>query len=127
MTYAEKLRDPRWQRKRLEVMQRDGFTCRDCGSTTETLHVHHCWYAKEPWEISDAYLLTLCEECHVRRDTWEALGRQCLGLIFSRLAVSDVEDLTAKLMEAGHGRKTAFVLPPPECVLEQEGAPHDGR
>ena len=27
--YVEKLKDPRWQRKRLEIMQRDGFRCRE--------------------------------------------------------------------------------------------------
>lgn len=62
--YAEKLRDPRWQRRRLEIMSRDGFACRRCGDATRTLHVHHLRYSGEPWEAPDAALETLCEDCH---------------------------------------------------------------
>jgi hypothetical protein len=67
-TYSEKLKDPRWQKKRLCVMQRDGFKCRDCGGEKKTLNVHHCMYQRgEPWETEDAFLLTLCEGCHEQR------------------------------------------------------------
>jgi 5-methylcytosine-specific restriction endonuclease McrA len=54
-TYFEKLKDPRWQRKRLEVMERAGFACEYCGSATETLNVHHGFYekGKEPWEYDN--------------------------------------------------------------------------
>ena len=66
-TYSEKLRDPRWQRKRLEVLQRDDFTCQECSSTTKTLHIHHLDYEKgfEPWDYPLDYLVTLCEDCHL--------------------------------------------------------------
>ncbi len=66
MTYAEKLKDPRWQKKRLEILSRDNFTCHNCGDTTLTLHVHHLYYFKdeEPWEAEDMALETLCCECH---------------------------------------------------------------
>jgi hypothetical protein len=30
-TFAEKLRHPKWQRKSLEEMERDGFRCMACG------------------------------------------------------------------------------------------------
>jgi len=65
-TYIEKLRDPRWQRKRLEVLQRDNFECAECGDTKTTLHVHHKAYHpnKEPWDIENKLLQTLCENCH---------------------------------------------------------------
>jgi len=64
--YAEKLRDPRWQRKRLEVLQRDDWTCQRCWSKDRTLNVHHKTYLRghEPWEYDAALLLTLCEDCH---------------------------------------------------------------
>lgn len=66
MTYAEKLKDPRWQKKRLEIMQRDNFTCRYCGSKDKSLVVHHVLYEHnmEPWEYDGHKLMTLCEECH---------------------------------------------------------------
>jgi 5-methylcytosine-specific restriction endonuclease McrA len=65
MTYAQRLLDPRWQRKRLEVLNRDQFTCIHCGDTKATLHVHHEAYdGKNPWDTPDFLLSTLCHECH---------------------------------------------------------------
>ena len=66
MTYQEKLKDPRWQKKRLEIMQRDDFKCVRCCSDVDTLTVHHKMYekGKEPWEIKDKDLVTFCESCH---------------------------------------------------------------
>jgi len=64
--YGEKLRDPRWQRLRLEIMQRDEWTCQKCGAKDRTLHVHHTRYLKgrNPWDYPPELLLTLCEDCH---------------------------------------------------------------
>jgi 5-methylcytosine-specific restriction endonuclease McrA len=66
MTYAEKLKDPRWQKKRLEVLSRDEWTCQHCGDTDKTLHVHHrsYTYGKDPWDYKDANFVCLCESCH---------------------------------------------------------------
>lgn len=71
MTYSEKLKDPRWQRKRLEVMSRDNFTCVSCRSTDKTLHVHHQLYindGRDPWEYHNLLLVTLCYECHEKEE-----------------------------------------------------------
>lgn len=65
-SYSELLRDPRWQRKRLEIMARDEFSCRYCQDGESTLNVHHLCYLKgaDPWDYQDGELLTLCEQCH---------------------------------------------------------------
>lgn len=65
-SYSEKLLDPRWQKKRLQIFERDNFTCQKCFNTKETLHVHHLAYIKdtEPWDYPDDYLLTVCMLCH---------------------------------------------------------------
>lgn len=63
-TYSEKLKDPRWQKKRLEILQRDEFKCRMCDDSKSTLHVHHLKYSGDPWEIDSCFLITLCEYCH---------------------------------------------------------------
>jgi peptidoglycan hydrolase CwlO-like protein len=70
-TYAEKLKDPRWQRKRLEIMARDSFACQVCQDETTTLHVHHIRYIKgrEPWDYKDFYFVTLCETCHAQEES----------------------------------------------------------
>ena len=64
MKYSEKLKDPRWQKKRLEIFNRDNFSCQICGDTESTLVVHHYKYSGEPWESDEKYLMTLCENCH---------------------------------------------------------------
>jgi 5-methylcytosine-specific restriction endonuclease McrA len=64
MSYLEKLKDPRWQRKRLEIMQRDNFTCQVCYTKELTLNIHHLSYRANPWESPNDQLTTLCEECH---------------------------------------------------------------
>ena len=69
MTYSDKLKDPRWQKRRLEVMQRDGWQCVRCGSGLNDgipFNVHHLRYHKEPWNARDEDLETLCEQCHER-------------------------------------------------------------
>lgn len=65
-SYSELLRSPMWQKKRLEIMERDGFTCQYCGRKDRELQVHHRVYHKgaKPWEYDDSELITLCNQCH---------------------------------------------------------------
>ena len=53
--YQTKLKDPRWQKKRLEILNRDKWACCACLSTEETLVVHHKDYISntEPWDYPD--------------------------------------------------------------------------
>lgn len=64
-TYSEKLRDPRWQKKRLQVLERDNFTCTCCQDTSTELQVHHKAYKNEPWQAKLSGLTTLCKHCHL--------------------------------------------------------------
>ena len=75
--YRQKLKDPRWQKKRLEVFQRDNFTCCYCGEWEETLHVHHLRYHQglEPWDYNFDDLLTICETCPLIRISRTKHGR----------------------------------------------------
>lgn len=98
--YAALRRDPRWQKKRLEVMERDEFKCRHCGSADGTLNVDHAYYVKGrmPWQYPMFSLTTLCEDCHEQKhgplqpgeefgfEQWEEAvdfclqgGRGCVG------------------------------------------------
>ena len=65
-TYFEKLKDPRWQKKRLEVLEQGDWSCEQCGDTDSTLHVHHRQYFKgrDPWDYEVGQLTVLCEGCH---------------------------------------------------------------
>jgi 5-methylcytosine-specific restriction endonuclease McrA len=64
--YAAKLKDPRWQARRAEVLVRDDFMCQGCQETGLVLEVHHTYYTpgKQPWEYDLDALITLCRDCH---------------------------------------------------------------
>ncbi len=64
--YSTKLKDPRWQKKRLKILSRDEWTCRYCYDTESPLVVHHKLYLPklEPWEYPNDLLITICEDCH---------------------------------------------------------------
>jgi hypothetical protein len=67
-SYSELLQHPKWQEKRLRILERDGFKCTSpgCQNTEQILHVHHLDYKKgnAPWEYDDSWLITLCRDCH---------------------------------------------------------------
>ena len=66
-TYSELLHDPRWQKKRLKVLDRDGFECTICGEApADGLNVHHSYYIKgrDPWKYPMESLWTVCNNCH---------------------------------------------------------------
>lgn len=66
LSYGDKLKNPLWQKKRLDILNRDQFTCQLCSDTTTELHIHHKEYIKgrEPWEYEDSNFQTLCKHCH---------------------------------------------------------------
>ena len=65
-SYLQKLKDPRWQKKRLEVLHNANFTCQLCYDNNETLQVHHLSYlnGKEPWDYNLNNFKCLCATCH---------------------------------------------------------------
>ncbi len=64
--FSAQYKDPRWQKKRLEVLEQDNFTCRRCGASDSYLHIHHACYHKgnKVWEYEPQELITLCSSCH---------------------------------------------------------------
>lgn len=89
-SYAEKLRDPRWQKfkqaflsDRLHNMERRPDWCDECGEDTRgQLHLHHTVYyaGREPWEYDFHEMRLYCEECH---DRIHAIERDFAGFIRS--------------------------------------------
>ncbi len=73
--WLEQYKHPNWQKKRLEVLERDKFTCCHCEEKEKTLHVHHKWYqkGKKVWEYPNVCFITLCDECH---DHWHFMQEQ---------------------------------------------------
>jgi len=64
--YSDKLKDPRWAKKRKEILCRDANVCADCYTHNAPMHVHHIYYEYgfQPWEYPDDAYLTLCDKCH---------------------------------------------------------------
>ncbi len=98
ISYYEKLQDPRWQKIRLRVFERDNWTCRYCGSNKEQLQIHHTYYNKEyePWDYNDDHLITLCKSCHqdetdTRYDNERALLK---ALKVAGFNTNDIDNLT---------------------------------
>lgn len=104
-SYADKLKDPRWQKKRLEIMERDGWECTQCGKKEDTLHVHHLFYerGKQPWEAETHNLTTLCENCHEVVQEWQE--QWATGF--------------ARLISAGHNPETITLIV--SCMFKPRG------
>lgn len=126
-TYSEKLKDPRWQKVRLKVLERAGWRCEACGESTKTLHVHHGYYEKncDPWEYDDQTLWSLYWECHEQatvalRDVyWEIAHLNPRRL--SPWAIQDIIRTEEDAMESlRRGDKHRGSLP----SLPSEGAPN---
>ena len=75
--YSQKLRDPRWQKKRLEVMEKANWKCERCNASDKELQVHHGFYefGREPWDYETCALWCLCKPCH---DTVTDLKKEML-------------------------------------------------
>lgn len=95
-TYFEKLRDPRWQKKRLEILERDNFTCQACQTKEKTLSIHHKYYdfKIEPWDYDNKTLITLCDRCHTEMDG----VRKSLIHSMGYLTLSELIDLDIMVM-----------------------------
>lgn len=118
--YGELLRDPRWQRKRLTIMQRADFACEYCGDNTSTLNVHHRWYEKgfNPWDYPDEVLICVCEDCHenlhkAMKDI--QLASVGLGWEFWEKLI----DLASEMKEEGYDRRKLAELRAPRDRLDE--------
>lgn len=85
--YSKLLRDPRWQKKRLKILDAHGFKCDECGDTKNELQVHHCYYEKDrnPWDYDDDCFKVLCDEHH---KAWHLLKAD----IDKKLSKFNIED-----------------------------------
>lgn len=91
MTYVEKLKSPKWQKKRLDILNRDRFTCTACSSDSKTLHVHHKYYLKgyEPWDYPDHVYQTMCEDCHQKEESLKNDAKNDIYQSFLRIGLNN--------------------------------------
>lgn len=70
-SYRELLQTVQWSERRKDILKRDGYRCRNCGSSYG-LEVHHRQYHmlkrtsdfRKPWAYDAGNLITLCARCH---------------------------------------------------------------
>jgi hypothetical protein len=81
-SYSQKLRDPRWQKKRLEVLESANWQCEICSDDESTLHVHHKEYfkGKDVWDYDRNQLSCLCSSCHEMQHSADLLRDVCSRL-----------------------------------------------
>lgn len=112
--YWQKLQDPRWQKRRLEILKRDDHTCQLCGATDTTLNVHHAHYIKgrEPWEYEDDLLKTLCRGCH---EKWHESQNRLLAATACLIGMDRFDWLVgfAKALAASFANDSRDHGPPP--------------
>lgn len=118
-SYFEKLKDPRWQKKRLERLEKSGWACDSCGDAETTLHVHHKAYFKgrEPWEYEAEQLASLCDSCH----SAEHSDEDALQLEASYVGIESPfsRESTASLI-AGYNMRPLTHTPDPEAYFYGE-------
>ena len=66
MNYKDQLEHPKWQKKRLHILDRDDWQCQCCFDRDLMLTVHHKVYDKSlmAWEYPDKDYITLSKLCH---------------------------------------------------------------
>lgn len=95
-SYAQKLRDVRWKRRRDDLLRQRNYTCCECAQplTTGTmdLQVHHVVYISglDPWDYPDELLLVVCPEHHRVR---AALEQAIYLEVGQHLATRDIPEL----------------------------------
>jgi hypothetical protein len=91
MPYRDKLKDPRWQRKRLEVLNEANWRCKKCERGNLPLHVHHILYRRvDPWEYRLDELQVLCEPCHLKAHNFlRGNNIFAVGTRYTRVAIQN--------------------------------------
>lgn len=118
-TYYEKLKDPRWQKKRLEIMERDKFECQLCYNNENELNVHHFEYSKNPWDVENTSLITLCKDCHERIVVMEKLIIPLKIKIFRYLSLIDEKSYVDAIKDVLSGIEIVTVDGPFDPSIEK--------
>ncbi|MFA6185513.1 MAG: hypothetical protein WC720_05215 [Candidatus Shapirobacteria bacterium] len=111
LSYSEKLKHPLWQKKRLEIMERDKFTCQSCYDNESTLNVHHSLYLKnhEIWDYPSELLVTLCENCHQQKHELTQSILITLAKTYDNNSLNDIFEIV-DILAIMRPDKTASIL-----------------
>lgn len=132
MNYAQQMKHPLWQKKRLEVLEANEYTCQNCDDKETTLHVHHPFYKRGAmiWDYAKEELECLCEKCHKDAHAlderlkktmstadstmkWRTLGAmESYGLYCNRYEIEEERIIMVENHEHGEGVCDVFSIRP---------------
>jgi len=116
MTYSKDLKNGQWQKKRLEILQRDNFKCLCCKSQ-DNLVVHHLYYkyGLKPWQYKNDSLVTLCGVCHTKLhdELAEKAGKIAFDLLLGVYNTDNIQPLNFT-------KKGSTIEPPVKTIIVKE-------
>ncbi len=113
--YAEQYKNPKWQKLRLKILERDNWACQKCGDDKSQLQVHHrrYVYGNKVWEYHETDLITLCNECHeTEKELMKEVMNQFLETLKISFFASEINELHCLVSHALYKSKY-----PPEVLL----------
>lgn len=141
LNYAQQIKHPNWQKKRLEVLEEHKFACENCGSEDEELHVHHPYYKRGAmiWQYDTDELQCLCHKCHKEAHAQDEeikflisdrniCKEELIGVLkamndspFTQL--NSYEEIIGYL--SYHGIQGPIQIPLIDAIIEKDGKPYD--
>lgn len=110
--FNEQYKDPRWEKKRLEIYRRDLWQCRKCNATNIKLNAHHLYYERglNIWEYDNDALVTLCDKCHfqIHTDLKKIAGIVAFKIFTGEIDILDIyplADFSNIFLEDANNRK----------------------
>jgi hypothetical protein len=126
--YWELLKDPRWLKRRDQIITLFGRVCWQCKATEGAMHVHHRYYISKrlPWDYPDVALRVLCEECHQwkhdqpnRLEDWEMFLSECF-----QVAMAHCQGRTEKVVFQAIARHVIQMRVEPREISEKDKNDH---
>lgn len=108
--YQEWLNSPLWQKRRLQILERDNYRCTWCSDKDHQLHVHHKYYLDDryPWEYEDDALVTVCDCCHKKYHFMDWMMKKAYDKLKDEIgkdaSLTIIDDILTR-MERATGRK----------------------
>lgn len=99
---------PEWQRKAAQVKEAAGWRCEDCGTKEKPLDAHHTAYihGRDYHDYPNELLMSLCRECHEKRQNLENGFRVHWGRLTRLLPPDMLESEFWRMHQEATGRWT---------------------
>ena len=106
-SFRKQLKDPRWEKRRIELLENVQWRCQLCGNQKEELHVHHSYYekGKAPWDYPNAPQIVLCHTCDAERTHKPDFMKYHEARFVFEFIGENLEKIATDLAIVGRGRR----------------------